>query len=267
MTERDTLTLTIHGLPAFNKDVDGEVFARKFFKFMQALGAADESANGGRRLRYLIHKLEKNTATASVREQLASDGPPPASGVDFFQRAALSIYHDRPEARVLPVRLVRYVEEISNGAGETFAKGEIKRSANDNVISIDDNLRKNARRVLVDISRLNQGQVEPFSGVANISLDGTVIMLDGRGEGDRAVIVLTAGGKSVDCFVDRIPDLKLREVWKKRCTVLGVGHYSGNKRLPDYIEAVRIDPIGDGTGWRRWKGAFPSLRVDESDWH
>lgn len=120
--------------------------------------------------------------------------------------------------------------------------------------------------VLVDISRLNLGQVEPFSGIANISLDGTVTTLEGRGEGDRAVIVLTAGGKAIDCFVDRIPDSKLREIWKKRCTVLGIGHYSGNRNLPDYIEAVSIEPVGDGSDWRQWRGAFSPLRVDESDW-
>jgi hypothetical protein len=267
LADRETLTLTIHGLPAFNKDVDGEVFARKFFKFMQALAVADDIANGGRRLKYLIEKLEKNTATAAVREQVVSGTAQHASGVDFFQKAANLIYHDSPKARELPVKLIRYVEELASGAGQEFERGEIKWGANDNFVRIDKNLGANANRVIADIRRASLGEIRPFAGVANISLDGTVITLEGRGETDKAVVKLTAGGKEIDCLLHRISDEKMRQLWKQRCTVVGVGHYSGNGKLPDYIEAVSIDPVGAGVDWKRWKGAFNPIEIDEGDWN
>lgn len=267
MADRDTLILTIHGLPAFNKDVDGEVFARKFFKFMQALAVADEAANGGRRLKYLIEKLEKNTATAAVREQVVSGTEDHQSGVDFFQNAASLIYHNSPKARDLPVKLIRYVEEIASGAGKDFERGEIKRGANDNFVRIDANLAANANRIIADIRRANLGEIRPFSGVANISLDGTVITLEGRGESDKAVVKLTAGGKEVDCLLHRIPGEQMGRLWKQRCTVVGIAHYSGNRTLPDYIEAVSIDPVGQGTDWKRWRGTFNPIETDEGDWN
>lgn len=265
--ERDTLTLTIHGLPAFNEDVDGEVFARKFFKFMQALATADEAANGARRHKFLIEKLEKNTATAAVREQLSSDGPSAESGIDFFQQGADAIYHNRPEARALPLRFVSYMQEIAGGVGNTFARGVIKRGDNDNFVRIDDSFAKNARRVLDDIKRLSLGRVPPFSGVANVSLDGRVVTLEGRGEVDRAVIILTAGGREVDCVVSRIPDDQLRGIWKQRCVVSGIGHYSGNSKLPDYIEAVNIQAVPPGGSWVSWRGAFDSSPDEQDSWH
>lgn len=266
MADREILTLTIHGLPAFNKDVDGEVFARKFFKFMQALAASDETVNGGRRLKYLIDKLEKNTATASVREQVASGGSVYESGVAYFRNGADLIYHNSPKARELPIKFVRYVEELASGAGESFERGEIK-IANDNFVLIDKNLEDNAKAVIADIHRLQLGKIQPFSGSANISLDGTVITLEGRGEGDKAVVRLTAGGKDIECLLHRMPEDHMRQLWKKRCTVVGIGHYSGNRVLPDYIEAVRVEPVAEGSDWKQWRGAFTSIQIDENDWN
>lgn len=266
MADREILTLTIHGLPAFNKDVDGEVFARKFFKFMQALATSDETVNGGRRLKYLIEKLEKNTATAAVREQVASGGSLYESGVEYFRNGASLIYHNSPKARELPVKFIRYVEELASGAGDSFERGELK-IANDNDVLIDKNLEDNARSIIADIRRLQLGEIQPFSGNANISLDGTVITLEGRGEGDKAVVRLTAGGKEIDCLLHRMSEEKMRQVWKKRCTVVGIGHYSGNRALPDYIEAVTIEPVGEGSDWKQWKGAFTSIEIDENDWN
>lgn len=266
--ENDTLTLTIHGLPAFNEDVDGEVFARKFFKFMQALAAADFQANGSRCHKFLIDKLEKNTATAAVREQLSSPAGDVHSGFDYFQRGVVAIYHNRPEARALPLRFVSYISEVTGGVGKTFAKGEIKRGANDDVaVRIDKTLAKNVATVLNDIKRLSLGRIQPFSGVANISLDGKVVTLEGRGLVDKAMVILTAGGREVECVVGRIPEERLREIWKKRCIVTGIGHYAEASKLPTYIEAVNIEPVPLGGSWAQWRGAF-DIPLDEGDsWH
>ena len=263
---KKTLTITLHGLPSFNKDVDGEVFARKFFKFMQGLGEADAAANGSRRLKFLIERLEKNTATAAVREQIGEGPAEWESGIGFYERAAEAIYQDDPSARLLPIDLVKYLLELPKGLGTTFERGEIK-GDNDNYIAIDERLERNARRVLADIERLNLGRVEPFAGNARISLDGTVKALMASEDGDGVVVELTAGGKQIECDVSAINESVLREVWKKRCTVSGLASYGADSLLPVTIEAVSIVPVGEGGDWRSWRGALTRHPENLDDWH
>src|SRR5690606_17047900 len=107
---------------AFNRDVDGEVFARKFFKFMQGLAAADVAANGKRRFKFLISDLKKNTASAAVREQVSTDGGPAISGIDYYERAVSAIYEDAPRARELPRAFVKYVLDINRDVGADFVR-------------------------------------------------------------------------------------------------------------------------------------------------
>ena len=106
MSDADELTLTIHGLDVFNRDVDGELFARKFFKFMQGIAEADTAANGKRRHKFLISDLKKNTATASVREQVVTGTEQTKSSFDFFEDGLSAIYEDAPRARSLPLHIV-----------------------------------------------------------------------------------------------------------------------------------------------------------------
>lgn len=259
--EKETLTLTLHGLPSFNKDVDGEVFARKFFKFMQALAVADTKVNGERKVKYLIDDLVKNTATARVRQQPLDDLSNYKSGVEYFQKGFEDIYYNRPSARYLPIRFVSYAKEIAAGTGEAFQVGEIKHG-NDNIIRIDEGFRENSAKVLKDIKRISKGVVQPFSGKAHISLDGTILALDGRNEEDVAVLVLTAGGREVHCKVDLVSQKQLLACYKKRCTILGMGHYTGNDKLPDWVQIKKIEPVISGTSWSDWKASFS--KIEES---
>jgi hypothetical protein len=259
--EKETLTLTLHGLPAFNKDVDGEVFARKFFKFMQALAEADIQANGERKSKFLIDDLVKNTATAKVREQPMENIATHLSSVRYFTEAAANIYYDRPAARSLSTKFVGYLKEVATGTGETFQLGEIK-FGNDNILRIDDGFRKNTDKIAKEIQRLSKGKVEPFAGQARISLDGTIKALDSRKREDLAVIELTAGNRQIECHVDQIPDGELVKFYKTRCNVHGIGHYTGNDGLPDWVQVIKIEPVLSDGIWDDWKGAFPELKAD-----
>lgn len=106
----------------------------------------------------------------------------------------------------------------------------------------------------------NLTEIQPFSGVANISLDGIVVTMEGRGPVDKALVILTAGGRRVECVVGRIPEEHLREIWNKRCIVTGIGHYTEASKLPTYIEAVAIEPVPNGGSWAEWRGAFDHPR-------
>ena len=260
--EDNTLTLTLHGLQAFNKDVDAEVFARKFFKFMQGLAEADKAANGSRSSKFLIEGLEKNTATATVREQVLAQAQKHVFATSYLESALSDIYYDNPSARALPEKIVKYAKDLSSDVGKTFQFGEVKRGRM-TTIRIDDGFRRNASRIISEIQRATLGKVEPFTGKAFISLDGVVETLDSRTEQETAIIRLTAGGFEIKCNVASIKDEDLREIWKRRCTVQGVGHYSGNSKLPDWVDAKRVEAVPTGEGWQSWAGAFPHLNADE----
>src|SRR5690242_1516643 len=97
---------------------------------MQGLSAADEAANGTRALRYLISDLNKNTATAVVREQNARAGIEIRSGIAYYAEGLRHIYDDSVVARTLPREFVKYVLDVAKDTGNSFAKGEIKRGGN-----------------------------------------------------------------------------------------------------------------------------------------
>jgi hypothetical protein len=265
VADRDELILTLYGLDAFNREVDGEVFARKFFKFMQGLAEADRATNGTRALKYLITDLSKNTATAKVREQEArSDVPHIKSGIEYYATGVQYIYEDSVAARSLPAKFVRYLVEVANDAGETFARAEIKRAKI--TIPVDEGLAKKARGVLADINRATSGVVPLYQGIAHGSYDGTLLVLDALGGGQKAVLELTAGGRRIDCDMHLIERDKAAQAYRRRCTVYGVAHYDGVNPLPTKIDAVDVVPIEPGEGLARWMGAFERGEADE-DWN
>lgn len=264
MPDREELTLTLYGLEAFNRLVDGEVFARKFFKFMQGLAEADKAANGTRALKYLITDLNRNTATAKVREQEArQDVARINSGIQFYATGLQHIYEDSVVARSLPSKFVKYIIDVANEAGKTFEKAEIKRSTV--AVPLDADLEKKARSVLHDIHRARAGTVPLYQGIAHGSLDGTLLLLDALGGGQKAVLQLTAGGRRVDCDLQMIERDKAADAYRRRCTVYGVLHYDGVNPLPTKIDATDVVPVDPGQGLARWMGAFE--RGEADDWN
>lgn len=267
MSDGDELTLTIHGLDAFNGDVDGEVFAQKLWKFIRALNEADKAANGKRRYKFLITDLQKNTATASVREQLGSGGSAPAdSSFDYFEKGVQAIYADAPAARRLPHVFVRLIVDETKHVGDTFRLGEIKRKSTGTVILIDDFLRQRAERVLSDINRATSGALPYYQGVAYGSFDGTLLLLDSLESAERAVLVLTAGGKKIECIISRVDVEQVRRAYKRRCIVQGAAHYSADQALPVRIDASQIDIVEGNGNLARWQGQF-NIPPDEEIWN
>lgn len=266
MGERDRLTLTLHGLDEFNQDVDGEVFARKLFKFMQGLAEADIAANGARRHRFLISDLKKNTATATVREQVTNGRERPRSGIDYYENGLLAIYNDAPAARQLPRSFVKYVVDINKDVGKTFPFGEIKREFTGTVIRIDEILEKRARRVLEDINRNTNGILSFYRGTAYGSFDGVLLLLDSLSGAERAVLVLTAGGKRINCNISGVDDEQLRRAWKRRCVVQGTAHYGGASGLPESVDVRHIRTIEAPGALDAWKGAFEIPAPEDDAW-
>ena len=257
MTERSELSLTLHGLEKFNQDVDGEVFARKFSAFMRGLIAADKAANGGKRNKFLLTDLRKNTATAQVREQTYVYGPAAKSALEYYMFALDAVYNDLPSARQFPKAVVNQISKLNSGVGRTFDFGVVK-STEGKVIRIDEFLERRARRVLSDIDAGPRIVAGVFAGVVYASFDGTLKAVDLRGDGQKAVLQLTAGGREIECIVNAIAVPDLGNALDKRVVVYGTAHYERGHGLPVRIDVRAVQPVAQGAGLSRWQGAFES---------
>lgn len=261
MAERLELTLTIHGLDEYNQDVDGEVFARKFSAFVRGLAAADKAVNGKRMFKFLLTDLRKGTATASVREQVAARGNRLDSSLGYYVAAVEAIYDNTPRAKSLPVPLVKEVLALNKGVGHTFAFGEIKSNA-DFAIRVDEFLASRAEAVYEFVSAEESGAPhstgEGFAGVALASFDGVLKAVDLRGITQKAALVLTAGGKQIECVVNTLAVSKLRDALDRRVIAFGRAHYEGASGLPIRLDVrdIRVLPERANADLARWRGQF-----------
>lgn len=273
MDKRLELTLTIHGLDEYNQDVDGEVFARKLGAFVRGLAAADKAANGKRVFKFLLTDLSKNTATASLREQVAVKGSRRGSGLSYYVAGVEAIYDNTPRAKDLPAAFVREVVALNKGVGHTFSFGEIKSNENF-AIRVDEFLESRAEAILSSINHdeglLSETDRAGFSGVAFVSLDGVLKAVDLRGVTQKAALVLTAGGKQIECVVNTLAVSKLRDALDRRVTVYGRAHYEGASGLPTRLDVrdVRIFPERTDADLARWRGHFriPADASEEDVW-
>jgi hypothetical protein len=269
MVERRELTLTLHGLDAFNEDVDGEVFAKKLTAFLNGIRLSDKAVNGRRRHKLLLTELRKGSAVASVREQVFVPGPPPGSGMSFYEEAIEAVYHKRPEAKRLPLPLLKSIDSLNRGSGHSFAFGELK-SSTGIVIRIDDYLGRIARSLVSEAEAEKRARPVQYSGMAFAFFDGVLKLVDLRGDLWRGVLVLTAGGKQIECTVNALAIPDIRDALDHRVTVYGRAHYSGASGLPERLEITSAKPVREPTAANlaRWRGAFNLRPADVSeDWH
>ena len=267
MSDRLDLTLTLHGLEEHHHDVDGEVFARKLTAFLKGIRLSDKAVNGQRRHKLLLTELSKNTATASVREQIYNRGPTPSSGMRYFANAVEAVYYSRPETKDLDLGVVRQIANLNNGAGHSFAFAEFKTSRG-TVIRIDDYLGRKARALTLQLDTAEEESVKLFTGIAFGSFDGTLEMIDIRGDMRKAVLTLTAGSRSIECVVSSLTVAQLKDALGSRVTVYGRAHYDGHSGLPvrvDVTDAKPLRPAADAN-LGRWQGAFCIPQPEAEDW-
>lgn len=260
MDGRLELTLTLHGMDSFNEDVDAMVFARKLKVFLQGIRDSDKAANGKPRHRLFITDLRKNTATASVREQVIVRGPPSASAMGFYSRAVDAIYNKRPEARVLPPKLIDGIVALNKGAGHSFAFGELK-STSGQLVRLDDYLGRTASALLKEIANEKKLAPEPersFSGIAYGSFDGVLKAVDLRGEVKTGKLILTAGGREIECTLNNLNSDERRAALDSRVMAYGRAHYDGSLGLPVRLDITKADPVAvrEFADLTRWGGAF-----------
>jgi hypothetical protein len=265
--ENREVTLTVHGLDEYNQAVDGEVFARKFAAFMRGLGKSDFAANGSRKHKFMIAELRKSSATAVIRERIAKIGPAPLSGAAFFVESINDVYADTQRARAIPRAIVQDIASLSRGAGKSFSFAEVKASES-TVIRIDEFLEMRARRVLNDVARQVASLAGTFEGAVFCSFEGVLKAVDLRGDMKKAVLLLSAGDRQIECVVNALKVTRLGEALDKRVTASGTAYYERNSGLPVRLDVRDLTITPPGSGLTRWRGAFdiPTEDRDRDGW-
>ena len=160
MTHDAQTVLTIHGLDGDNKLVRADVFSRKLQAFLKGLAEADKLANGKRVHRFMIEDMKKGSAQIRVRERQTVRGAPRPSGVETYERALKAVYNADRSTERLPAALVTAIRSLTIGAETDFAHGEVAFDAPDNVVRIDDFLRKQSERASDLVAAVSAGAVQ-----------------------------------------------------------------------------------------------------------
>lgn len=93
-----------------------------------------------------------------------------------------------------------------------------------------------------------------FEGVAFETMDGVVKEIDARGTLVRGKLILTVGGKELDCVFHTENIDVLRQSFDKRARVEGVAHYDGQSLLPVRLDVRHVSLIDSSGDLRRWRG-------------
>jgi hypothetical protein len=142
---------------------------------------------------------------------------------------------------------------LAKDAGLRFTHGEIAFA--DNVIRIDDYLLRQANRTILRISG-EEIQERYFTGLAFGTFDGVLKEVDARGTLVRGKLILTAGGKELDCVIRKDDIPQVRETFDLRARVEGLAHYDGDYPLPGRLDVKRITLVDKDADLTKWKGAF-----------
>ena len=242
-----------------DKRVNASVFAAKLATLVRGLIAADRAANGVQVHEYTIAELHTSTPTVVLAEQYVSAEAwvsARRSGIEAFDDCAQSVTIGDADGALQFGNCAFEIGKLANGADKRFGYGEL-RTGSDNVIRIDSFLRERAKAVTHP--ELVKPQAPPsgwFKGVVQGSFVGSVLAADLRGSLPEIKLVLSAGGKQLDCICRKDDIETIRSVLNKRVRVSGRAIYDGRSGLPRRIQITDIVPLEAPADFSRWKGSF-----------
>lgn len=256
----------IHGLPTDGggKLVDAEVFARKVNQIVKALETADVEANGAEQHRYLISELKIGSAQIGFREVVRSTrgGRPEHSSIAALLDCTKAVSRSNFTAAVRYGELVEHVQKLSAGAADTFAYMEMG-VPDDTPIRVDDFLNDQAKTLLKERAATVE-KIAYYRGHAREAFDGTIKEADLRGDLPSVKLILTAGGKEIDCICKRMTVEHIREALDRRVWAEGIAIYTGKSQLPSRVELDKIVPLSSEADLSKWRGSLTPFTL--SDW-
>lgn len=261
------ITLRIHGIKTDegqSKPVDGLVFASKLGTMIRAMRAADRAKSGDARFNYAIHDLKPTSALVELIEVPVKGDFLSTSSVASFSECIFAIQDGRADAALKYGTCAHYVSQLASGSGSRFGYGEILANGFE-PIRVDNFLQERTRTI---VEKAKEQSQEWFQGVAFGSFDGRVEEVDLRGSLPQIKLLLSAGGREIDCVLRNFSTDEIRLMLGHRVRLSGRAFYDGREGLPVRIavssaDAVRV--IDGGQDFTRWRGAFEGISPDEWD--
>jgi hypothetical protein len=105
---------------------------------------------------------------------------------------------------------------------------------------------------------------EWYKGTAHGEFDGEVRAVDLRGALPELKLILTAGGKQIDCVCRAIDIETIRMALNRRVRMSGAAIYDGTSGLPRRLEVTSISCVPEAGDMSVWKGSF--MPFEATDW-
>jgi hypothetical protein len=258
----------IHGPKDAGDVVLADVFAKKLGTLISGLKAADRALNGVSVHQYVIARLQSTTPTVVVDELMVVRDRTPRlesgfafglSGIDGFENCADAVTAGDRERALKYGKCAEYIDKLGKDASKLFGYAEIW-TAPQHIIRVDPFLHQRAHEIVAPKKALEiadqLGQQRWFKGTAHGSFDGTVLEVDLRGALPQLKLVLSAGGKEIDCIATNDQIEKIRQALNKRVRVFGSAIYDGRSGLPRRIQISDISHVRGDVDFTRWKEAF-----------
>ncbi|MCP5365842.1 MAG: hypothetical protein H6905_11550 [Hyphomicrobiales bacterium] len=246
------LTYKVFGLDHMGGEVVASVFARQITDIVSGLKKVDRAENGGQRFEYTIAGLEIGSAQIEFREKIVSEKPfrtsPAKKMVDVGRQISGGrTFSPSTEAEE---EIVQIYKKLSNKADTDFSYATLRGQESD-PLRVDRFLKRQVDRVISSAKSAAES-VKPrfFVGDAIGSFDGVIEAVDLKGDAPEARLVLTAGGKRIECVLFDMQLEEMQAVLGNRVSVTGRAVYEGLTGLPSRIEIRRARVIAkaDSTG-------------------
>ena len=199
------LTFKIFGLDDMGGEVPVEVFAKKISRIAAALKKVDKIENGGRRFEYVVAGLEYGSAQIDFREKPMSAKTVKKSPTARFVALGCSISSGRPlspEGEADEV-IINLYESLSRDASNSYDYATI-RSGSEQMLRVDRFFHGQVERVIQSAKAAALAVPQKFFvGDAIGTFDGVIQAVDLKGDAPEVRLVLSAGGKSIDCVLFR----------------------------------------------------------------
>lgn len=264
----------IHG-PQLDEGTDADlvsasVFAAKILVLVRALKAADKIANGGRSPHdYKVARLSSSSPTVLISERVIPQKRPalfiPWSGIPKFEDCFDAVATGQVSRAREFGECTRHLSRLAKGSRRQFGYAEVW-TKTDRVYRVDSFLEEQAEATESDAAPAPIDAIAPerkwFSGSVYGSFDGTVRAVDLRGALPEIKLVLTAGGKQIDCVCTEEHVEQIRAALNRRVRIYGKAIYDGRSGLPRRIEVREISAALIAGDFSKWRGAFAPFEIE-----
>ncbi len=263
MTRDRAISLTIHGLAVDQGSVRADVFIEKMKALMESMRVADSHLNGRKSHHIIVTDLATASAHATLQER-TSVKRAVLSASPFVGEALESVYRGDQRIDRFPLSLIEALAPLTKDVDKRFSHAEVDFGQN-KVIRVDDFLARQIDRALRRMEGEDASDEVAFQGTTLSTFDGIVMELDARGFLMRGKLVLTAGGKEIDCIFRRDDVEKLKESFNKRARVVATAHFDGTGKLPNRLDVRAVNPVKASADLGRWRGVFKGRRVPQPE--